>query len=70
MQQRKQSVAIGKFSNNFRAEVEAMKMVVEMLVTQKDREKYIAIFTEVKSVVSILKNKNNAQLLNLRVVLT
>lgn len=61
------SMATGKFSSKFTAEVEVMKCAVEMLLTEKNKEKYIAPFNDAKSVVSILMiEKYSTELTELR----
>ena len=40
-----------------------------MLLTEENKENLIVIFTDAKSVVSVLKNKNNAELADLKAVL-
>lgn len=61
------SVATGKFSSKFTAEVEVMKFAVEMLLIEKNKEKYIAPFNDAKSVVSILMiEKYSTELTELR----
>ena len=57
-----QSVATGKFSSNFKAEVEALKTAAEMLLMEENKEINIVIFTDAKSAVSILKSKNSTEL--------
>lgn len=64
-----QSVATGKYSSNFRAEAEALRTAADMLLSEKDKEKYIAIFTDAKSVVSVLKSKSNTELVDLKAAL-
>lgn len=45
-------------SRNFKADIETTKTAAEMLLKERNRDKYIAIFTGAKSVVSILENKS------------
>ena len=63
------SMATGKFSSNFKAEVEALKTAAEMLLMEENKEKQIAIFTDAKSAVSILKSNNSTELTDLRAAL-
>lgn len=52
-----QQVVAGKFLSNLRAELEALKITAEMLLTETNSDKLTALFTDAKSVISVLMNK-------------
>jgi phosphoribosylaminoimidazole-succinocarboxamide synthase len=63
--------ATGKFSNNFKAEAEAMRTAAAMAIEPRDRvRKNIVNFTDALSVIKAMSSDRNSDLLELREMLS
>ena len=61
-EQKKLSIATGRYSNNYRAEADAIKVATENLMTEKATHRRVVILTDALSVITTLTTiaaKNN-----------
>jgi hypothetical protein len=65
------AIAMGKFSNNFKAEAEAMRTAACMVIEHRNRaRKNIVIFTDALSVIKAMSSDRNSDLFEFREMLS